>query len=474
MWKKVKCEGIMHKSNKLAYVNIIQFYHDVFCLFLTYGLSYVLASNLTIMHKITEYLWILIIFIPLWVSIMAFRGMYDKTTFYYPDRVFRNVVYASLISGLGIGTMFFFIREISTSRLFIGIFFFNCIVIMLLERYTFSLIYRRSKLNHKPRIILVCSQEMYSLFRYYLSKTQIRYHIIGIVQVAEEDIIQNEVNLGRLDNLEDILKNEVVDEIMLAMPKDYKGSINQYVRLCEQKGITVHLLLNSYDKLLSRVHISMLGPLPMLTFHTVTLNPVQKAMKRTMDIIGSLVGIMVTLVVAVFIVPAIKLDSPGPLIFKQKRVGRYGRVFDFYKFRTMCADAEAQKMELQAMNEHKDGLMFKIKNDPRITRVGAYLRKTSLDELPQFYNVLKGDMSLVGTRPPTLDEVARYDLEHWRRISIKPGLTGMWQVSGRSDIIDFDEVVALDTQYIDEWSIWLDISILLKTVTQVFKMKSAY
>ncbi len=140
----------------------------------------------------------------------------------------------------------------------------------------------------------------------------------------------------------------------------------------------------------------------------------------------------------------------------------------------MCADAEAKKKELQKMNEYKDGLMFKIKEDPRITRVGAFLRKTSLDELPQFFNVLKGDMSLVGTRPPTVEEVARYDLEHWRRISIKPGITGNWQVSGRSSITDFDEVVALDTQYIDKWSVWLDICIIFKTFLQVFKRESAY
>jgi exopolysaccharide biosynthesis polyprenyl glycosylphosphotransferase len=212
----------------------------------------------------------------------------------------------------------------------------------------------------------------------------------------------------------------------------------------------------------------------MLTYYTVSLNPVSKAIKRFIDIGGSIIGILVTAVVSIFIVPAIKLDSPGPVLFKQKRVGRYGRIFNCYKFRTMCVDAEAKKKELQAMNAYENGLMFKIKEDPRITRVGAFLRKTSLDELPQFLNVLKGDMSLVGTRPPTVDEVAHYDLEHWRRISIKPGITGNWQVSGRSSITDFDEVVALDTQYIDKWSVWLDICIIFKTFFQVFKRDSAY
>ena len=151
-----------------------------------------------------------------------------------------------------------------------------------------------------------------------------------------------------------------------------------------------------------------------------------------------------------------------------------GRIFKIYKFRTMYIDAEARKKELMAQNQVNGGLMFKIKSDPRITGVGKILRKTSLDELPQFINVLKGDMSLVGTRPPTVDEVTKYENYHRRRISFKPGLTGMWQVSGRSNITDFDMVVKLDTQYIDQWSIWLDLKIILKTIWVVLKKSDAY
>jgi len=465
----------MHKSNKLAYSNIIQLCLDVFFLFITYVFTYVMIKEMTTLFEIESYLWILIVYIPIWISIMAFNGMYDRTTFYYMDRIMRNVVFASLVSGLGIGAIFFFIKEVISSRLFIGFFVFYCIIIMLAERLAFSWIRRRQKpYNYSPRIILVCSDDTYSLFQKYLMKTHIRYHIVGIIQIGKGKIIEDELNLGKLEDLGDILAKYVVDEVVLSLPKDYVDGVKQHIGICEKMGITVHIIMNAYELQLSHVHISMLGPLPMLTFHTVTLNPLQKALKRSMDIAGASIGLIVVLFASLVIVPAIKLDSPGPIIFKQKRVGRHGRVFDFYKFRTMCADAESKKKELQALNEHKDGLMFKIKKDPRITRIGAILRKTSLDELPQFYNVLKGDMSLVGTRPPTMDEVALYDLEHWRRISIKPGLTGMWQVSGRSDIMDFEEVVALDTKYIDEWSIWLDIYIMLKTVTQVVRTKSAY
>lgn len=190
------------------------------------------------------------------------------------------------------------------------------------------------------------------------------------------------------------------------------------------------------------------------------------------DIAGALVGLLVTFVVGIFLAPVLLLESPGPLVFHQKRVGVNGRVFDFYKFRSMYKDAEERKKELMAQNEMQ-GLMFKMENDPRITKVGAFIRKTSIDELPQFWNVLKGDMSLVGTRPPTLDEYQQYNYYQKRRISFRPGITGLWQVSGRSDITDFDEIVKLDLEYIDNWSLLLDFKIIFKTILVVFRGSGA-
>jgi len=239
-------------------------------------------------------------------------------------------------------------------------------------------------------------------------------------------------------------------------------------------GITVRVILDLYNLKVAKTHFSCMGTLPMLTFNSVSINQFQLMIKRLMDIVGALIGLAFTAVASIFIVPAIKLTSPGPVLFKQDRVGMNGRIFKIYKFRTMYVDAEERKAELMAQNEIKGGLMFKIKSDPRVTPVGRILRKTSLDELPQFFNVLKGDMSLVGTRPPTVDEVKKYKTYHRRRISFKPGLTGMWQVSGRSNITDFEEVVRLDTKYIDEWSIWLDIIIILKTIWVVLRKKDAY
>ena len=187
---------------------------------------------------------------------------------------------------------------------------------------------------------------------------------------------------------------------------------------------------------------------------------------------GSLVGMLILGAATLFVAPAIKLDSPGPVFFRQIRVGKNGRKFTFYKFRSMYQDAERRKVELAEQNE-VDGLMFKMEDDPRVTCVGKFLRRTSIDELPQFWNVLKGDMSLVGTRPPTVDEFERYEAKHRCRLSMTPGLTGLWQVSGRSDIKDFDEVVKLDMEYIDNWSIWKDIKILFLTIKVVISGKGS-
>jgi exopolysaccharide biosynthesis polyprenyl glycosylphosphotransferase len=208
------------------------------------------------------------------------------------------------------------------------------------------------------------------------------------------------------------------------------------------------------------------GELPILTFHTKSLDAQQLFFKRTLDIVAGLAGVIATACLFPMIALAIRSDSPGPIFFGQKRIGESGRVFHCWKYRTMFVGAESRQEELSSRNE-MNGAVFKIRDDPRITAVGRWLRRTSLDELPQFWNVLKGEMSLVGTRPPTPAEVGLYENWHRRRISIKPGITGLWQVSGRNNIVDFDEIVRLDLDYIDNWSLWLDLRILLRTVKVV-------
>ncbi|MFH1349383.1 MAG: exopolysaccharide biosynthesis polyprenyl glycosylphosphotransferase, partial [Pseudomonadota bacterium] len=212
--------------------------------------------------------------------------------------------------------------------------------------------------------------------------------------------------------------------------------------------------------------------IPTLAAYATTATASGLMYKRILDFIAGIAGFMLFLILYPIIALATKLDSPGPVVFSQTRVGQHNRLFKLYKFRSMYADAESRKSGLLDKSEIS-GPMFKMENDPRITRVGRFLRKTSLDELPQFINILKGEMSLVGTRPPTPDEVKQYEDWHRRRISIKPGLTGLWQVSGRSKITDFREVVKLDLKYLDNWRFIVDLVILWKTLWVVLARKGA-
>ena len=202
------------------------------------------------------------------------------------------------------------------------------------------------------------------------------------------------------------------------------------------------------------------------------MNAFERNVKRIGDCLLALGALIIFSPLFLICYIAVKREDGGPAIFKQERIGRFGRPFNIYKFRSMYMDAEERKKELMAQNE-MNGLMFKMQDDPRITKVGKFIRKTSIDELPQFFDVLRGDMSLVGTRPPTLDEYKQYESHHKRRLSMKPGITGLWQVSGRSDIEDFEDVVKLDVEYIDNWSLWGDIKILFKTVWVVFAGRGA-
>jgi anti-anti-sigma factor len=196
---------------------------------------------------------------------------------------------------------------------------------------------------------------------------------------------------------------------------------------------------------------------------------VQSWVKRLIDIVGALVGLMITGILLVPIAAAITINDPGPIFFGQTRCGWMGRQFRIWKFRSMCTNAEAMKAQIK---NQASGAFFKNDNDPRITKVGRILRKTSLDELPQFWNVLKGDMSLVGTRPPTPDEVERYEVPQWQRLDVKPGMTGEWQVNGRSKVRDFEDVIRLDLKYQQDWSLMYDLKLIVKTVTVLFNKNS--
>ncbi len=275
-----------------------------------------------------------------------------------------------------------------------------------------------------------------------------------------------------MENVYDVVCQMMVDEVFLSLPGVEPAEIREMVHRFEEMGLVCHYRVDLFSKANPNTYVQQLAGYSVISFSLQSQDSRRLLVKRLMDIVGSLIGCVLTLLITPFVALAIKIDSPGPVFFSQTRIGKNGRRFKIWKFRSMYIDAEARKKELEAQNEIK-GLMFKMEDDPRITKVGKFIRKTSIDETPQFFNILVGDMSLVGTRPPTEDEFEQYNGYYRRRMSITPGLTGMWQVSGRSDIQDFEEIVRLDLEYIDNWSLLLDIKILFKTVFIVLGRKGS-
>ena len=291
-------------------------------------------------------------------------------------------------------------------------------------------------------------------------------------------IICDDVPVIATDNrFLDWIRSAPLDEVFINLPYEYSEDISEIVEELESMGVTVHINVPTLDNMLNEsnfnnINCKMYAGYPIATFAPAVHSSSQLALKRFVDVVLSIIGIILSIPIVAIVAIPLLIESPGPLIFKQERVGKNGRIFKMYKLRSMYKDAEKRKAELMKHNK-MDGLMFKMDNDPRITKVGRIIRKLSIDELPQFVNVLKGDMSLIGTRPPTVKEFEQYENRHKRRLSMRPGITGMWQVSGRSDIIDFEEVVRLDCEYIDNWSTLLDIKIFFKTIKVVLTHKGA-
>jgi exopolysaccharide biosynthesis polyprenyl glycosylphosphotransferase len=287
---------------------------------------------------------------------------------------------------------------------------------------------------------------------------------LGIKLVKETD--KNDLN-----GLIDFVINNPVDEVIFDIEGGEIADIKEATLLLEEKGIAVKIPTNFIPFKYSKVAFEKVGNYPVISFYTSPEDDIRLFVKRLIDIIGSVFAIFIFLVPSIIIAVLIKLDSQGSVLYKSKRIGKNGRLFTFYKFRTMYSGSDELREEL-IKDFSRDGIEIKLKNDPRITKIGKILRKTSLDEIPQFYNVLRGDMSLVGPRPPMPDEVKKYSIKQRRRISMKPGITCLWQISGRS-MLSFEDRVELDLKYIDEWTLKLDFIIILKTVPAVLFAKGA-
>ena len=278
-----------------------------------------------------------------------------------------------------------------------------------------------------------------------------------------EEIMGIPVVAGKHDLFE-VSRQMPLDQVFMYLPGIPAKEVRSYILDFQTMGVVCHYNVEMKELNLSGKTAGHFAGYAVMTFSMQYFDYRRMLIKRFIDICGGLVGSLITVLMTPFVALAIKLESRGPIFFAQTRIGKNGRRFKIYKFRSMYIDAEERKKELAEQNEMSDGLMFKMENDPRITKVGRFIRKTSIDEFPQFFNILKGDMSLVGTRPPTEDEFEQYSNYYRRRMSITPGLTGMWQVKGRGKVVDFEDVVKLDLEYIDHWSLTLDFKIMCQTV----------
>lgn len=439
----------------------------------------------------------MLLLILLAVYVVLFLFVKQKGSFYVRGHLLElwAVIKSNMFLMLGTTLVMFFVKQSDKySRMVLGIFVvFNCLLTWAFHEILKGMIpfVYKAMVNKHNAIIVGSAQFVEDIIAEakitkdfsveYVGKSLIRESSEDIeeedryIDSAEQEDIRGKVEsipeISEIDKLTDFCKNASVDEVVVEVTSENRALLKPIINELSSAGI----IIKCRSKLLTLSSmpcqaVSKAGEYFVATYANTTVSNGNLIVKRMFDIFAGAIGSLFTLILMIFIAPAIKLESKGPVLFKQVRMGRNGRRFVIYKFRSMSNDAEKLKKALMSQNEMGDK-MFKMEDDPRITKVGKFLRKTSLDEFPQFFNILLGDMSLVGTRPPTVDEFEKYNLNQKSRLSFRPGLTGLWQVSGRNEVKDFDDVVALDMEYIKNWSPLLDIKIMIKTVPAMFAGK---
>ena len=416
----------------------------------------------------------------------AYNGILRRTT---REQLTALLLYVAEVWLLGGVFLLLSGIQASVPEMLIATVFFFVIAFFVRKANTLRHI-RRGGIERKLLLVTSNDQMHTVLSRLQERNSDSRYEVIGILltdRPGDDVFYEQDIPVFSIENeaaLEDISRWWIDDVLFFGSEKtQYPTALMETFLVM---GITIHYSLAELESFsFARTGVQELGGYKVISNSIRFVSDRGMLMKRLLDILGGLAGTILTGIIFLFVAPAITINSPGPIFFRQKRVGQNGQFFYIYKFRSMYMDAEKRKAELMEKNKLQNGLMFKMDDDPRIIGsekkgkdgkpkgIGNFIRNTSLDEFPQFLNVLKGEMSLVGTRPPTIDEWKQYDFHHRARMSVKPGITGMWQISGRSSITDFEQVVDLDRWYIENWTFLLDLKILLKTVKVVLKREDA-
>jgi exopolysaccharide biosynthesis polyprenyl glycosylphosphotransferase len=377
----------------------------------------------------------------------------------------RLAVQASLTSGLLLCGTLYLARAVVVSRIVVVLTVIFTTVLLCIRRAIWrSMVYRRYREGLETRNVLIVGsgRVAHALRNHLESLRHLGFRFKGFVSLSRQEAESGDADvIGDVRNCLSLARSLFVDEIFFSEPAE-KQLVIGIVEEARGYGIDVRVVPDLYDGLAWAAPVEYIGQFPTIPLNRRELPIGSFLVKRVVDVTCAALAMILGLPFTLLLVAAIKLDSAGPVFYRAQRIGHKGRTFTCYKFRTMCVDADKLQEDLNHRNE-RDGILFKIADDPRITRVGRFLRKYSLDELPQFYNVLRSEMSMVGPRPPVGSEVAQYDLSHLRRLDVLPGMTGLWQVEARQDP-SFDSYISLDTAYVENWSLWLDVKILVRTV----------
>jgi len=471
----------MYKKYSMNWVKHIDFIIlDMICMILAVTLAFLIRYGVLHEEKMQIYreLVVILMLINLLVSLLneSYKGILKRDIYSEFFQCFKHVTWILFLYGF-----YMFLAKCLAQcprSMFIAIWLFY-FALTYATRFVMKKYKRMNGQGDKHSLFVIASEDRVEEVVSSILTNNYRQFIISGICVIGKDMKGQKVCgipvVANEDETSEYICRNWVDEVFINVAHEYEAR-EQILNRCMEMGVTVHCkLAKTSNSIGQKQVVENIAGYTVLSSSTNIITIKQMVVKRFVDIIGGLLGCMVTAIIFLIVGPMIYIKSPGPIFFSQWRIGKNGKLFKIYKFRSMYLDAEERKKELMEKNEVQDGFMFKMENDPRIIGgengkgIGHFIRKTSLDEFPQFWNVLKGDMSLVGTRPPTIDEWKKYELHHRKRMSIKPGLTGMWQVSGRSQIKDFEKVVALDRKYIEEWSQALDCRILLKTFFVVLR-----
>jgi exopolysaccharide biosynthesis polyprenyl glycosylphosphotransferase len=405
------------------------------------------------------FFWIFLFLIPAAPMILEWQGFYNRPTV-APRRLFIMPLLRACLIAAGLLILSSFFLRITFARfMVVGFPFITFALVYLKEELLLALYRSQLGISRVRRRILVIGSPD--------ETERLRRDLEAMRDLALDGVASVDINEATTARVVALMHEHSVSGVVLASKRTQFDRVEELVRACELEGVEFWLVADFIKTQISRPTFDELMGRPMLVFRSTPEMSWQGVGKQIVDFVGALGALIVAFLPMLVVAAIIKATSRGPILFRQERAGLNGRPFTMFKFRTMVSNAEQMKQELQALNE-MSGPVFKLTKDPRITPIGRWLRKFSIDEFPQLLNVLRGEMSLVGPRPLPVDEVARFDdLAHRRRLSVRPGLTCLWQVSGRNDVKDFRDWVRLDLEYIDNWSLWLDIKILLRTIPVV-------